>query len=135
MNMRVLRVAMNSGNPFKGCAEVLFHSPKEFPSMPLEIQTVAKLGRQNDLEQTLIAGCLPTVESHRDIQISLDCIESSFGRSFALSRTISRHIFPVRLPLAGILICGIADAHCHTLVEGARALPAMMCSLDFSPPL
>jgi hypothetical protein len=58
----MLRVVMDGGNPFELGTQVMFHPVQQLASILLEVQAVTKLGRYDDLENSLVAGALPFVK-------------------------------------------------------------------------
>jgi hypothetical protein len=58
---------MDGGDPFELGAQVLFHPVQQLASILMEVQAVAKLGRYYYLEESLVAGALPSIELCSDI--------------------------------------------------------------------
>ena len=67
VNVGMLGVVMDGGDPFELSAQVMFHPMHQLASILLEVQAVTKLGRYDDLEEPLVAGSLPFVERRCDV--------------------------------------------------------------------
>jgi len=67
VNMRVGGVVMLDRHPLEVHAEVALQGPDEFAGVTAEIQSLALLGRDDELPQARIPGTLPAREPRRDV--------------------------------------------------------------------
>jgi len=63
----MLGVVMNGGDQFELAAQVMFHPVQQLACILMEVQAVTKLGRYDDLEESLVPGTLPFFEFWGDI--------------------------------------------------------------------
>src|SRR5882672_8353584 len=95
----------------------------------MEVQPVAKLGRYNDLEESLVTGALPFVELCSNVEALVGSIESSLRSLAALRRALAGHVSSVRLPLPRVLVCRVADPDGNSLIEGSVRTGIPACTL------
>ena len=62
MNVGMLGVVIDGGDPFELNAQVMFHTLHQLETILVEVQAVTKFGRYDDLEESFVACALPFVE-------------------------------------------------------------------------
>jgi PleD family two-component response regulator len=66
VNVGMLSVVMDGGDPFELCAQVAPHPSHQLASVLLKVQMVSELRRHDDFEEALVSSTLPIVESSGD---------------------------------------------------------------------
>jgi hypothetical protein len=67
VNVRMLSVVMDGGDPVELFAQVALHPSHQLPSVLLKVQMVSEFRRYNDFEDTLVSSTLPIVELSCDV--------------------------------------------------------------------
>jgi hypothetical protein len=117
VDVRVLGVVVNNGDPFEFCEKAFFDPFHQTASVPFKIHPLAEFRRDNDLEHSLVAGRLPRRQTLRNVH-------GGFGRrkpdSFDvlfLGSTVPSDVVSVRLPLTLSLVARISYADGNALVK------------------
>src|ERR1035438_8747726 len=67
VDVGMVSVEMGNGDPLQALAQVVFHPGYQLPGVAAEIEPFAELRRDDQLEQSLVAGCLPSVQGFGDV--------------------------------------------------------------------
>jgi hypothetical protein len=65
----VLSIEVRDCRPLQSHAQVLLHAGQQFSGMPSKIEAFAKLWRDDQFEQALIASALPSVQRIGDVYV------------------------------------------------------------------
>src|SRR5713101_3120991 len=73
--MRMLGVVVDDSDPFERCANPILHSADEISRERLQVEAIAELWGENQLEQTLILRGLPFRQALLEIDAGFGLIE------------------------------------------------------------
>ena len=76
MDVRVFGITMHGCDPLQLRSEINFHLRHQPTRKPAEVETVAKLGRNDQLEKPRIVGSLPRAEGRSQIAICGVAVEA-----------------------------------------------------------
>ena len=108
MNVRMIRVVMSDRDPFQGCSHIAFNLAHHGARIAFHLNSLAELGREDNLEHPGIVGSLPLVQGLREVDSIVSGVEACLlfpGGALALQ------IGAVRLPAAGGFRPDISDAN------------------------
>ena len=109
VNVWELRIVMHRGNPFELGAEVHFHLGQHFTRQFFQVKPVPKLGGNDQLEHSRIAGLLPRAKCRVNIWYRSCWTKCSNIPGITVDRTFTRDVAAVAGPLALRAVCGILD--------------------------
>src|SRR5262249_44603905 len=120
MNMRVVGVVVIDGHPLEARPQVALHVGDERPGVPLEVETLGVLGRDDELPQPLVARPLPAPEGRRKIDAFLLGAEPTPLATTAL-RALARQVRAMCGPRCAPTIPGVGSLHSASLPTGIHA--------------